>query len=308
MATESSKLFRGTPSNKRSHFTRPSVNALRSESETSLSSSTSLRPGSLYGRRAGRRETASELQDLLEALDNAREAVQAQLAAHEADSIRRRRPKPLIPHWVTKYLLLMTFLGQTICVALIAGIEELDKKSFANSTKRPDIELTGNILLTALQAAHLLLVFFVSLKVAKQVVHRTASGSLVAQSYLSTVLLFAGLYTLIYRLDPKGWKRVSEGDISSPILLFLRMLFFSVSTATLCGTSVIEPIQWYINLIVGLQMLTSFVYFTSIMSVALTPRRRSRFDTSPTSPSRSFTRKIRRFVFGKRDNHQPFTL
>jgi hypothetical protein len=112
MATESSKLFRGTPSNKRSHFTRPSVNALRSESETSLSSSTSLRPGSLYGRRAGRRETASELQDLLEALDNAREAVQAQLAAHEADSIRRRRPKPLIPHWVTKYLLLMTFLGQ----------------------------------------------------------------------------------------------------------------------------------------------------------------------------------------------------
>jgi hypothetical protein len=31
---------------------------------------------------------------------------------------------------------------QTICVALIAGIEELDKKSFANSTKRPDIELT----------------------------------------------------------------------------------------------------------------------------------------------------------------------
>ncbi|CAI8017383.1 hypothetical protein GBAR_LOCUS10562 [Geodia barretti] len=304
MATESSKLVRGTSSNKRSHFTRPSVNALRTESETSLSSTASLTPGSLYGRR----ETASELQDLLEALDNAREAVQAQLAAHEAESIRRRRQKPLIPHWVTKYLLLMTFLGQTICIALIAGIEELGKKSFANSTKRADIELTGNILLTTLQAAHLFLVLFVSFKVAKQVVHRTASGSLVAQSYLSTVLLFAGLYTLIYRLDPEGWKRVSEGNISSPILLFLRMLFFSVSTATLCGTSVIEPIQWYINLFVGLQMLTSFVYFTSIMSVALTRRRRSRFDTSPARSSRSFTRKIRRFVFGKSDNHQPFTI
>ncbi|CAI8017386.1 hypothetical protein GBAR_LOCUS10562 [Geodia barretti] len=151
----------------------------------------------------------------------------------------------------------MTFLGQTICIALIAGIEELGKKSFANSTKRADIELTGNILLTTLQAAHLFLVLFVSFKVAKQVVHRTASGSLVAQSYLSTVLLFAGLYTLIYRLDPEGWKRVSEGNISSPILLFLRMLFFSVSTATLCGTSVIEPIQWYINLFVGLQVLLS---------------------------------------------------
>ena len=31
---------------------------------------------------------------------------------------------------------------QTICIALIAGIEELGKKSFANSTKRADIELT----------------------------------------------------------------------------------------------------------------------------------------------------------------------
>ena len=38
-------------------------------------------------------------------------------------------------------------------------------------------------------------------KLAKQVLHKTASGSLLAQSYLSTVLLFAGLYTLEYRFN-----------------------------------------------------------------------------------------------------------
>ena len=38
-------------------------------------------------------------------------------------------------------------------------------------------------------------------KLAKQVMHKTASGSLLAQSYLSTVLLFAGLYTLEYRFQ-----------------------------------------------------------------------------------------------------------
>ena len=42
--------------------------------------------------------------------------------------------------------------------------------------------------------------YFISAdKLVKKVLHRTASGSLLAQSYLSTVLLFAGLYTLEFR-------------------------------------------------------------------------------------------------------------
>ena len=43
--------------------------------------------------------------------------------------------------------------------------------------------------------------FVYTVKLVKQVIHGTASGSLLAQSYLSTVLLFAGLYTLEYRFD-----------------------------------------------------------------------------------------------------------
>ena len=46
-------------------------------------------------------------------------------------------------------------------------------------------------------------------KLVKQVMHGTASGSLLAQAYLSTVLLFAGLYTLEYRFD--------VGDSDRPI-------------------------------------------------------------------------------------------
>ena len=43
--------------------------------------------------------------------------------------------------------------------------------------------------------------FVYTVKLVKQVMHGTASGSLLAQSYLSTVLLFADLYTLEYRFD-----------------------------------------------------------------------------------------------------------
>ena len=75
--------------------------------------------------------------------------------------------------------------------------------------------------MTIFQMVHIVVVFFVScesdfivlalvlishdllcaVKLVKQVMHGTASGSLLAQSYLSTVLLFAGLYTLEYRFD-----------------------------------------------------------------------------------------------------------
>ena len=118
--TEASKLLRGTPSNRRLNFTRsvawlsfasthtntlsscmaltlytnsycticrPSINAAESETETSLSSTASLGAGSLYGRRTG---SVGELQDLLEALDTARETVKAQLDAHDVVVARRR--------------------------------------------------------------------------------------------------------------------------------------------------------------------------------------------------------------------------
>ena len=55
-----------------------------------------------------------------------------------------------------------------------------------------------------------------------------------------------------------AWKFV-EPDSSSnliPVLLFIRMLYFSTSTATLCGTSLIEPLEWYTGLTVSLQVAT----------------------------------------------------
>ena len=42
---------------------------------------------------------------------------------------------------------------------------------------------------------------FYAVKLGKQVLHHTASGTFLAQCYLSTVLLFAGIYTLEFRFD-----------------------------------------------------------------------------------------------------------
>lgn len=103
MATESSNLL-GTASN---NYSRPSINNADPEVETSLSSTLGTN-----SRHSAHRVTIDELHGLLEALDNARSAVQAQLDARMSKT--GGRPKPLIPHWITKYLLLITFLGQPL--------------------------------------------------------------------------------------------------------------------------------------------------------------------------------------------------
>ena len=72
------------------HPPRPSLNR-GADSETSLSPLSSLGEASVYGRRSAHWETISELSDLLEALDGARAAVGAQLAAHNAEMMRRKR-------------------------------------------------------------------------------------------------------------------------------------------------------------------------------------------------------------------------
>ena len=41
-------------------------------------------------------------------------------------------------------------------------------------------------------------------KLAKQIMHHTASSRFLIQSYMSTLLLFAGLYTLIFRLNVRA--------------------------------------------------------------------------------------------------------
>ena len=47
--------------------------------------------------------------------------------------------------------------------------------------------------------------------------HQTATDSFLVQSYLSTVLLFAGIYTLLYRVAPSHWTGVPEVCLCSSL-------------------------------------------------------------------------------------------
>jgi len=43
--------------------------------------------------------------------------------------------------------------------------------------------------------------FFIAVKLTKQIMHQTVTKSFLGQSFLSTTLLYAGLYTLVYKIE-----------------------------------------------------------------------------------------------------------
>ncbi|XP_064611643.1 uncharacterized protein LOC135475641 [Liolophura sinensis] len=195
----------------------------------------------------------------------------------------------LILDKLTDYIIISSLVLQVLDVLVLTIIDFLPK-----SDKRVLLVVGGTVMII-LQVANLLLVLYTSIKLGNQLFKHSISGTLLIQGYIATLLLFAGLYTAACRLDVNGWKFIADGAIQNPTLLaesYCRFLFFSVSTGTLCGSSIVLPNAWYNYLMVSLQMLLSYTYFASILgqaimvkTVGLVPHQRA--DNSILTQSRS---------------------
>ncbi|XP_062505347.1 uncharacterized protein LOC134182042 [Corticium candelabrum] len=208
---------------------------------------------------------------------------QIYIAVQSLESHVRPRPqtsyrqKPRIPSWMTKNLLLLSLVWQSACVFGLT-IVELTNDVPDRQLRRDRTYYISLVVLVIFQTINLLVVILTSVKLTKQVMHHTASASFLFQSYASTLLLFAGMYTLLYRIETTCFTHVIdlEGEKSLLIVeLFLKMLYLSSSTGTLCGACKISPEVWYSIMLVMTQMLLSFVYFASILSQATSHHRRS---------------------------------
>ncbi|GFY52322.1 uncharacterized protein TNIN_257181 [Trichonephila inaurata madagascariensis] len=114
----------------------------------------------------------------------------------------------------------------------------------------------------------MLLVAFATAVLSRQMINYKVEGKLMAQTYLATVITFAGLYFMIYRIEPESWDFGDENKMKGQLAIgqFIKLLYLSVSAATLCGAANIQPNSWYVILIVCFQSLINFVYFASILA------------------------------------------
>lgn len=171
-----------------------------------------------------------------------------------------------IPKYITKNISIFSIIIQTLNLIILTLID-----LFPRQSKNETLILSA-IFMISLQLCHLVLVILTSVELARKLLTHCGNNFLLCQSYISTILLFSGVYTVTFRLDPKGW--TSQETIDNPIQvvdLWSKFLFLSVSSGTLCGSSNLMPRIWYNNLLVSTQMLLSFIYFASILGHTVRP-------------------------------------
>jgi len=178
---------------------------------------------------------------------------------------RKPKPDPFLRPWLVDRLLLFSFLWQLLSVV---AVEVLSLTLTQTYRYYLDIAV---IIMAVFQALQLVLVMITSVKMVKQMVHRTVSAWFLAQSFLSSVMLFAGIYTIIYRLNPSAFYGVlvpnGNAEISN-IILYVNFLCFSTGAMS-TGISNIFAIVWYAQLLVIGQELLSVLYWTAILGYGL---------------------------------------
>lgn len=223
------------------------------------------------------REQLDELQTALENTSDLLRQVSMNSLEFEALSKQRIGRPHRIPKRITNNLLLLTVVWQVLNIAAVSIAE-----AFESQSKGPDkpeeksIFLASVIIIALFQLLNLVLVSFTTIKLTKQIMHQTVTKSFLAQSFLSTILLYAGLYTLVYKFDHNSFELHNPSATATALrtpLVFFKMTFFSISTATLCGIASVVPGLWPAQLIASVQMIMSYLYFASVLYLAIHPNK-----------------------------------
>jgi len=187
------------------------------------------------------------------------------------------KKNPVIGHKILRHLFLLSFAWQVANVVLICVADK-----FANQGSMDENYDIGVAFMLFFQLLHLVFVIVTSIKLCKQVLHKTASPLFVVQSFLSTIFLFAGLYTLLHRIMSDCFYGFSMYESSDSALvslqIFIKFLYFSTATMTTVGYGDVTATMWYTQLLVTCEMLLSVTYTVVIFAQGL-----SHFNPAPTS-------------------------
>eukprot|EP00050_Salpingoeca_kvevrii_P019478 m.86446 g.86446 ORF g.86446 m.86446 type:complete len:288 (+) comp8432_c0_seq5:929-1792(+) len=182
---------------------------------------------------------------------------------------------PKLSPYIVARLLPLTILWQVLNILILTLLDvKIQDISEIRHPTDNNAFLSGVVIMAVFQFLHLILIVASTIKLTKQLLHHTASDGFLLQSYVSTILLYAGIYTLLHRLDMQSWHGITNnGKVKSStymLMVYGRFVYYSTATMTGTGFGDISPKSWYLDLIVSTQMLLSVLYTTTIFARGLT--------------------------------------
>ena len=101
--------------------------------------------------------------------------------------------------------------------------------------------------------------------------HTTVSIWFLVQSYLSTVLLFAGFYVIAFKINPDTFPAMLDMNdkVPSPFISFCSALYVSTYMMTSVGVGDIFPATWVAQLLCICQMLLGVAYSTVVIALGI---------------------------------------
>lgn len=119
--------------------------------------------------------------------------VESQLAPARLKRIPKRNAK-LNPK-ITNKLAMFSLVWQLVNVGLLYLLS-VNTKASSSATNTTAVRF-GIVVVCVFEFVHILVMFGVAIKLLKQVMHRTVTFAFLAQSWIATTVVFAGIYTLM---------------------------------------------------------------------------------------------------------------
>ncbi|SPQ95931.1 unnamed protein product (mitochondrion) [Plasmodiophora brassicae] len=199
-------------------------------------------------------------------------------ASHiDFDSIAERISEGMesyIPHyrtwgtWLRRVPLLITCSTLVLCLVIVL-VSRLDFHDIAKPSAK--LVLTALCILL-LQIINLIVVIVTSFVLVRKINAEDVTPEFLFQSYLSTALLFAGMYFTVYVIEgPRSFHLVATDlEAGSNIgQLVFHFGYFALSAQTGCGFGDIFPTSPSTRVLVAFHLLVSMIYTAIILGLGL---------------------------------------
>jgi len=171
-----------------------------------------------------------------------------------------------VRHFLVQNLVLLVLAFQVACVEIVVVLDP-DLLSNPQAYKS-----RGFLVLCVLQAVLVMVIFLTSLRIVfKMSDHAEIGIWFLIQSYLCIILLFDGIYLLVFLFNREAFTFVEDvtADVS-PLQAIWKFFYLSMSVMTTTGYGDITPRLMIARLVVTFHMIISQVYHMLILGLGTT--------------------------------------